>query len=85
MITAQNHGFAADEKTLPTLRVTHISLFDGTLQSLYRTDKPEFSLQGHPEVLGASLPIFIGQACEFDYSGAQVCKALREDGYRMAR
>lgn len=50
MITAQNHGFAVDEKTLPdTLRVTHTSLFDGTLQGLHRTDKPAFSFQGHPE------------------------------------
>lgn len=50
MITAQNHGFAVDEKTLSdTLRVTHTSLFDGTLQGLHRTDKPAFSFQGHPE------------------------------------
>ncbi|CDG92856.1 carbamoyl phosphate synthetase, glutamine amidotransferase small subunit [Xenorhabdus bovienii str. feltiae Florida] len=50
MITAQNHGFAVDESTLPAnLRVTHKSLFDGTLQGIYRTDKPAFSFQGHPE------------------------------------
>ena len=50
MITAQNHGFAVDESTLPdTLRVTHKSLFDGTLQGIHRTDKPAFSFQGHPE------------------------------------
>ncbi|MUK63468.1 glutamine-hydrolyzing carbamoyl-phosphate synthase small subunit [Aliivibrio fischeri] len=50
MITAQNHGFAADEETLPTnLRATHKSLFDGTLQGIHRTDKPAFSFQGHPE------------------------------------
>jgi carbamoyl-phosphate synthase small subunit len=49
-ITSQNHGFAVDEKTLPaTLRATHISLFDGTLQGLERTDKPAFCFQGHPE------------------------------------
>ncbi len=49
-ITSQNHGFAVDEKTLPTnLRPTHISLFDGTLQGLARTDKPAFCFQGHPE------------------------------------
>jgi len=49
-ITSQNHGFAVDEKTLPaTLRATHISLFDGTLQGLARTDKPAFCFQGHPE------------------------------------
>jgi carbamoyl-phosphate synthase small subunit len=49
-ITSQNHGFAVDEKTLPAnLRTTHISLFDGTLQGLARTDKPAFCFQGHPE------------------------------------
>jgi carbamoyl-phosphate synthase small subunit len=49
-ITSQNHGFAVDEKTLPAnLRPTHISLFDGTLQGLMRTDKPAFCFQGHPE------------------------------------
>ncbi|GKX60414.1 glutamine-hydrolyzing carbamoyl-phosphate synthase small subunit [Leminorella grimontii] len=50
MITAQNHGFAVDESTLPAnLRPTHKSLFDGTLQGIHRTDKPAFSFQGHPE------------------------------------
>ena len=50
MITSQNHGFAVDEATLPdTLRVTHKSLFDGSLQGIHRTDKPAFSFQGHPE------------------------------------
>ena len=50
MITSQNHGFAVDEKTLPdTLRVTHKSLFDGSLQGIHRVDKPAFSFQGHPE------------------------------------
>ncbi len=49
-ITSQNHGFAVDEKSLPpNLRATHISLFDGTLQGLARTDKPAFCFQGHPE------------------------------------
>ena len=49
-ITSQNHGFAVDEKNLPAnLRATHISLFDGTLQGLERTDKPAFCFQGHPE------------------------------------
>nr|WP_205964464.1 glutamine-hydrolyzing carbamoyl-phosphate synthase small subunit [Ramlibacter agri] len=49
-ITSQNHGFAVDAKTLPAnLRPTHISLFDGTLQGLARTDKPAFCFQGHPE------------------------------------
>ena len=49
-ITSQNHGFAADPSTLPTnIKVTHISLFDGSLQGIARTDKPAFSFQGHPE------------------------------------
>ena len=49
-ITSQNHGFAVDEKTLPgNLRPTHVSLFDGTLQGLARTDRPAFCFQGHPE------------------------------------
>ena len=50
MITSQNHGFAVDEASLPaTLRVTHRSLFDGTIQGLARTDQPAFCFQGHPE------------------------------------
>ncbi|MEZ5507895.1 MAG: glutamine-hydrolyzing carbamoyl-phosphate synthase small subunit [Gammaproteobacteria bacterium] len=50
LITSQNHGFAVDEDTLPaSLRATHRSLFDGSLQGIHRTDKPAFSFQGHPE------------------------------------
>jgi len=50
MITAQNHGFAADADSLPAnLRATHVSLFDGSLQGIHRTDKAAFSFQGHPE------------------------------------
>lgn len=49
-ITSQNHGFAVDPATLPaTLRSTHVSLFDGSLQGIARTDAPAFSFQGHPE------------------------------------
>ncbi len=49
-ITSQNHGFAVDEKNLPSnLRTTHVSLFDGTLQGFTRTDRPAFGFQGHPE------------------------------------
>jgi carbamoyl-phosphate synthase small subunit len=49
-ITSQNHGFAVDEASLPAnLRPTHVSLFDGTLQGLARTDRPAFCFQGHPE------------------------------------
>ncbi|WP_084004981.1 glutamine-hydrolyzing carbamoyl-phosphate synthase small subunit [Gilvimarinus polysaccharolyticus] len=50
MITAQNHGFAVDEATLPAnVKTTHKSLFDGSLQGIHLTDKPAFSFQGHPE------------------------------------
>ncbi|QDQ88054.1 glutamine-hydrolyzing carbamoyl-phosphate synthase small subunit [Alcaligenaceae bacterium SJ-26] len=49
-ITSQNHGFAVDAATLPAhARVTHVSLFDGTLQGLELTDRPAFGFQGHPE------------------------------------
>ena len=49
-ITSQNHGFAVDPTTLPSnLRSTHVSLFDGSLQGIARTDAPAFSFQGHPE------------------------------------
>ncbi len=50
MITSQNHGFAVDADSLPAnCRVTHVSLFDGSLQGFARTDKPAFCFQGHPE------------------------------------
>jgi carbamoyl-phosphate synthase small subunit len=50
MITSQNHGFAVDPDTLPpTAKVTHVSLFDGSLQGFERTDTPAFCFQGHPE------------------------------------
>jgi carbamoyl-phosphate synthase small subunit len=50
LITSQNHGFAVDPQTLPAnLRPTHVSLFDGSLQGLARTDRPAFCFQGHPE------------------------------------
>ncbi len=50
MISSQNHGFAVDEASLPeTLRATHRSLFDGSLQGIQRSDRPAFSFQGHPE------------------------------------
>ncbi len=49
-ITSQNHGFAVDPDSLPpTLRQTHVSLFDGSIQGLARSDVPAFSFQGHPE------------------------------------
>lgn len=50
LITSQNHGFTVNERSLPeNVRVTHRSLFDGTVQGIERTDKPAFSFQGHPE------------------------------------
>ncbi|QOJ24325.1 MAG: glutamine-hydrolyzing carbamoyl-phosphate synthase small subunit [Gammaproteobacteria bacterium] len=50
IITSQNHGFAVDGNTLPaTAKVTHVSLFDGSLQGFELTDKPAFCFQGHPE------------------------------------
>ena len=50
LITSQNHGFAVDEASLPgCLRVTHRSLFDGSVQGLIHADRPVFSFQGHPE------------------------------------
>jgi len=50
LITSQNHGFAVDPESLPAnLRATHVSLFDGSLQGIARTDVPAFSFQGHPE------------------------------------
>ncbi|MDR5878531.1 glutamine-hydrolyzing carbamoyl-phosphate synthase small subunit [Caballeronia sp. LZ032] len=50
VITSQNHGFAVDAATLPAnAKVTHVSLFDGTLQGFALTDKPAFCFQGHPE------------------------------------
>lgn len=50
MITSQNHGFAIDADNLPDcLETTHLSLFDGTVQGLKRTDRPAFGFQGHPE------------------------------------
>jgi carbamoyl-phosphate synthase small subunit len=49
-ITSQNHGFAVDAASLPgNCRVTHVSLFDGSLQGFRRTDRPAFCFQGHPE------------------------------------
>jgi carbamoyl-phosphate synthase small subunit len=50
LITSQNHGFAVDPASLPTnARVTHVSLFDGSLQGFALTDRPAFCFQGHPE------------------------------------
>jgi carbamoyl-phosphate synthase small subunit len=74
MISSQNHGFAVDESSLPeTLRATHRSLFDGSLQGIERTDCFAFGFQGHPEASPGPHDI----APLFDRFVAQV-KAFRE-------
>jgi carbamoyl-phosphate synthase small subunit len=58
LITSQNHGFAVDPTTLPAnTRVTHTSLFDGSLQGFALTDRPAFCFQGHPEASPGPLDI----------------------------
>ena len=50
LITSQNHGFAVDPESLPSsCKVTHVSLFDGSLQGFRCLDRPSFCFQGHPE------------------------------------
>ena len=74
-ITSQNHGFAVEAATLPaSVRATHVSLFDGTLQGLECTDKPAFSFQGHPEA--APGPNDIGHL--FDRFMASMAAAAQE-------
>ena len=58
LITSQNHGFAVDPATLPAnVRITHVSLFDGSLQGFALTDRPAFCFQGHPEASPGPLDI----------------------------
>ncbi len=58
LITSQNHGFAVDPATLPDdVRITHTSLFDGSLQGFALTDRPAFCFQGHPEASPGPLDI----------------------------
>ena len=77
-ITSQNHGFAVDEATLPAnLRPTHVSLFDGTLQGLARTDRPAFCFQGHPEASPGPHDI--------DYLFDRFVKLLAETPHAQAR
>jgi carbamoyl-phosphate synthase small subunit len=50
MITSQNHGFAVDDSSVPSnIDITHLSLFDGTIQGIALKNHPAFSFQGHPE------------------------------------
>jgi carbamoyl-phosphate synthase small subunit len=87
LISSQNHGFAVDESTLgANVKVTHKSLFDGSLQGIERTDRPAFSFQGHPEAspgpheVRASFGRFI--ALIHDRLNAQ--SAAREAGKKVA-
>ncbi len=71
LITSQNHGFAVDPASLPdNVRVTHVSLFDGSLQGMQRTDRRAFSFQGHPEAspgphdIGYLFDRFVAQMAE---------------------
>ena len=122
-ITSQNHGFAVkgrarrarSSRTLGAAELTHVNLYDGTVEGIRLLDVPAGCVQYHPEagpgpndslslfdefidavrrampwrddinkilVLGSG-PIVIGQAAEFDYSGAQACKVLLEEGYEV--
>ena len=118
LITAENHGFAVDRRTLPdALEVTHVNLNDNVVEGVRHRELPVFSCSSTRKplpdpttpticlrrfspacdkgievpkrqdlqtiLLIGSGPIVIGQACEFDYSGVQACKALKEEGYRI--
>ncbi|MGH8192338.1 MAG: glutamine-hydrolyzing carbamoyl-phosphate synthase small subunit [Rhodanobacteraceae bacterium] len=73
LITSQNHGFAVDPSTLPSnTRVTHLSLFDGSLQGFALTDRPAFCFQGHPEASPGPHDI--------DYLFARFAKCMRDSG-----
>ncbi|MDH3689107.1 MAG: glutamine-hydrolyzing carbamoyl-phosphate synthase small subunit [Gammaproteobacteria bacterium] len=75
LITSQNHGFAVDDSYLPNnVRITHRSLFDGSVQGIARTDAPAFSFQGHPEAspgphdIGVLFDRFVQMTQEYGHS-----------------
>ena len=79
LITSQNHGFTVREDSLPScLRVTHRSLFDGSVQGLERTDRPAFSFQGHPEASPG--PHDIGHLFDRFAALMQAAQSTRADG-----
>lgn len=79
VITSQNHGFAVDGETLPNnLRLTHTSLFDGTVQGIERTDVPAFGFQGHPEASPGP------QDCEYLFDRFVAMMAKRAEGAQHA-
>jgi carbamoyl-phosphate synthase small subunit len=83
MITSQNHGFAVDPATLPDrVEVTHVSLFDGSLQGIAVRDHPAYSFQGHPEASPGPhdiLPLFerfIADMDEYKRNSSNVTAAM---------
>ena len=84
MISSQNHGFAVDESSLPSnLRVTHRSLFDGTIQGMARTDAPAFCFQGHPEASPG--PHDVAQLFDHFVGLMEQAKGLNRQGAKNAK
>ena len=80
-ITSQNHGYAVDDSTLPAdWEPLFVNMNDGSNEGIHHKTKPWFSAQFHQVLLLGSGALKIGQAGEFDYSGAQALKALKEEG-----
>jgi len=94
LISSQNHGFAVDESTLgPNVKVTHKSLFDGSLQGIQRIDRPAFSFQGHPEAspgpqdvgkLFEKFVAMIHDRLSLQHSSASQSAAGKDNGRRAA-
>jgi carbamoyl-phosphate synthase small subunit len=83
LITSQNHGFAVDPESLPdNIKVTHNSLFDGSLQGIAFRDRPAYSFQGHPEASPGPHDVlylferFINDMDEYKRSMSQTTVAL---------